>query len=226
MSRLYEVTSALDYLEPQKVIFQAVTVISRLMDSQDVAIYIGGGHSKYYRLAAATTSKARQLGKSFALEEGTQILDSLINKEIYRNKNLASGMPTMSGATYNESRITAVIMVWTDSLEGTTIYQSNLLAMLCRLIEKSILRAYDFMEALQEESYYAESRIMKEEAFEKTLSVYKEGKERDLLEFSILVVELGENKEEELKAAEQIVRDTDLYWAVRKCSKSITDKYE
>lgn len=209
MSRLYEVTSALDYLEPQKVIFQATDVISRLMESADVAIYIGSGTSKYYRLAAATSPQAKVLGKSYALEEGTQMLDSLMGKEIFRNKNILDSLPIMAGATYSENKITAIIMVWTDSLEATTIYQSNLLAILCRLIEKSILRAYDFIEALQNESYFADTNIMKEDAFEKRLSIYKEGKERGLLDYSILILQLSANKNKELEIAGSLIRDTD-----------------
>lgn len=219
MSRLYEVTSALDYLEPQKVIFQATDVISRLMESTDVAVYIGNGTSKYYRLAAATSEAAKSLGKSYALEEGTNILDSLINKEIFRNKNLAERLPVMAGATYNENKITAIIMVWTDALEATNIYQSNLLAILCRLIEKSILRAYDFLEALQDESYYTDTNVMKEEAFIKRLSIYEEGKDRGLLDYSILDLYLSDNRKKELEIAGNIIRDTDYIGIVGNSAK-------
>lgn len=214
LSRLYDVTTALDFLEPQKVIFQATTVISKLMECNDIAIYIGNGKSKYYRLAAATSAHSKQLGKSFALEEKTDIFQALLEKDIYRNKGLVEKMPIMAGATYNNNMITAIIMVWTDSLEGSTMYQINLLSILCRLIERSILRAYDFMEALADESYYTNSSIMKADAFIKQFEIYKEGKEQGLLDYSVLNLVLSENKKAETKLASKLIRDTDYIGVV------------
>jgi len=216
LSRLYDVTTALDFLEPQKVIFQATSVISRLMECNDIAIYIGNGKSKYYRLAAATSEHSKQLGKSFALEEKTDIFQALLEKDIYRNKGLVDKMPTMAGATYNNNMITAIIMVWTDTLEGSTMYQINLLSILCRLIERSILRAYDFMDALADESFYTNSTIMKSEAFIKQYEIYKEGKEQGLLDYSILNLVLSENKTKETKLASKLIRDTDYIGVVGK----------
>ncbi len=229
LSRLYEVTSELDFLEPQKVIFQAANVISRLMECEDVAIYIGNGKSKYYRLAATTSDYAMKLGKSFSLEEKSEIFDALNDKDIFRNNSLSEDMPLLAGATYNENMITTIIMVWTDNLETANIYQVNLLAILCRLIEKSTVRAYDFMEALMDESFYGKTTIMKKDAFEKRLAIYKEGKEQGLLDFSVLDLKLTENKKYELAMASKLVRDTDYIGLVGKKAKillSSTSKNE
>ena len=46
LSRIYELTSRLDYMEPRAVIFQAVRMISELMEMKDVAIYISSSRSK------------------------------------------------------------------------------------------------------------------------------------------------------------------------------------
>lgn len=81
---IYEITSELDKYAPEEVIFYAVEVLDKLMDSRDVAIYNISG--SYARLFTFTSDTARTLGNSFRLEDLGEVYQSLSERRVYINK--------------------------------------------------------------------------------------------------------------------------------------------
>ena len=63
LGKIYEITSSLEQYGPEEVLFYAAQVLSKLMDSQDVAVYTVA-NGDYARLFSATSSEARKLGNS------------------------------------------------------------------------------------------------------------------------------------------------------------------
>ncbi|MCR5792037.1 MAG: NAD-dependent epimerase/dehydratase family protein [Lachnospiraceae bacterium] len=215
MSKIYEITSELDYLESQKVVFQAAKVISQTMECKNVAVYVGNGASDYYRLAASTSDESRQLGNSFKLDKESRFFEQLSENGIYRNVKLDQKLPILAGVTHYNGAISAIIMVWPEELETTTLYQANLLALLCKLVEKSIGRAFEFMDALFRDSYYEDTNIMKEQAFLQCEETLREGMENGLSEYCKLELVVEQNTEKEMAMAEGLIRDTDYIGIVK-----------
>ncbi len=148
MVRVYEASSQLDFWEPQKVIFQAVDVARELMGIDDVAIYITGSNTGYLRLAAASSEEARQMGKSIHADENFFMGRQLVERTVYRNRDLESSLPSYACGIYDRENLNAIIMLWTKDLTKINLYESNMLALICRLIEASMNHAATYWNRL------------------------------------------------------------------------------
>ena len=206
LSRIYELTSRLDHMESRAVIFQAVRVISELMEMPDVAIYISNSRSGYMRLMAAGTELARSLGNSVKYEEEFFLYKELSRGNVYMNRSMEKGKPTFASAVYQDGRLLAIIMVWSRNVHQVNLYASDMLALASRLIEKSIGRALLYDELLHDDTYMEGSRIMKSEAFISTTELYEDGKKQGLLDYTVLKVNY---RDYDLRSVAAMVRETD-----------------
>lgn len=210
LGRIYEIISKMDSLESQKIIFEGIGVIAEIMNTEDVAIYTCETRGNFCRLLAASSDKAKRMGKSIVLKDLGDMGDSLKEGRIYRNAGLNPEFPIMAGATYKNDKMEYVIMIWSLEFEDINLYQTNVFSIICRLIEHSMSKAYTYMESIQETSYIENTRTMNEIAFTKVLEIYDYGKQKTMLEYTLLQVESALTKEKELyHVLDQLIRDTD-----------------
>ncbi len=211
LAKIYDITSQLDFMEPRKVIFQAANVAAQTMETKHVAIYIASRKSQFFRLAASSSEKASQMGKSLRFDEKLYFYEALVNHEIYLNRSMDQRQPTFIGATYSDDRVDTIIMVWEEALDQVNLYQSNVMALVCRLIEKSMSRAVLYEESIAEDSYLPGSRVMKFEAFTEIVRTYREGEAAGLLEYTLLRLEIPSSVPVQavIPDIERSVRDTD-----------------
>ena len=188
LAKIYDITSMLDHLSVQKIIFQAADVVMQFMEAKEVAIYMSGDNSSYLRLMASTSLRARKMGKSVQIDENHIIRKGIEEEGYYRNKELNPDYPMLAGAVTEGEHIRTLIMVWDIKIEGANLYQANLLAVLCKLIEKSMRQAQTYMDAIKDDTYLEGSRALKKESFSQIVSIYKEGSEKKLLEYALLRV--------------------------------------
>ncbi len=187
MVRIYEASSQLDFWEPQKVIFQAVDVARELMGIDDVAIYITGSNTGYLRLAAASSEEARQMGKSIHADENFFMGRQLVERTVYRNRDLESSLPSYACGIYDRENLNAIIMLWTKDLTKINLYESNMLALICRLIEASMNHAATYWNRLANQ-YIEGTNVLKEEEFDKMYQICQEGSKQNKLEYTALRV--------------------------------------
>lgn len=187
MVRVYEASSQLDFWEPQKVIFQAVDVARELMGIDDVAIYITGSNTGYLRLAAASSEEARQMGKSIHADENFFMGRQLVERTVYRNRDLESSLPSYACGIYDREKLNAIIMLWTKDLTKINLYESNMLALICRLIEASMNHAATYWNRLANQ-YIEGTNVLKEEEFDKMYQICQEGSKQNKLEYTALRV--------------------------------------
>lgn len=211
MARIYEVVSKLDFWEPQKVIFQAVDVLKELMEMEDVAIYIAGNNTKYLRLAAASTDLSRSMGKSVCVDDDFFMNHELMERGVYRNKNLETLRPSYACGVFTQDNLTAIIMLWTNDLHKVNLYQANMLALLCRLIEASMGRARLYWNTLTEQ-YIEGTHILQAEGIDKMIALCKQGQEEEKMSHVLLKVPnafFTANKDMVMQKVGSLVRETD-----------------
>lgn len=208
LAKLYDITSRLDFMASRKVMFEAVNVVMEIMDTKDVAVYTASRSSRYFRLSAASSHRAYGLGNSLKFDESSEYYGPLSEKEIYMNRGENLEKPVFAGATYLNEDVTALVFVWQRKLENVNLYESNLMALLCRLIEKAMGRAFLYEESIRRDSYYGDTGILTEEAFSQVLLTYQEGWERGYLKYTLM--EIKNPSQEETKKVQRLVRDTDV----------------
>lgn len=212
MAKVYELSSSLDFWEPQRVVFQAIDVAKELLQVEDVAIYIAGKDAKYLRLTASSSELARSMGKSICVDEGFFMYNELIEKNVFCNRDMKAELPTYACGIFAENSLIAIIMIWTQDLTKINLYESNMLALLGKLIENSMGRARIIWNEYLNQ-YLEGTAVLQEESFEKILTLCKEGREQNKVIYSLLRIpqETVEARTEELYSeVSSFVRETDF----------------
>lgn len=207
LPRLYELTSQLDFMEPENVIFHANIVAQQLLEVEDVAIYMSSQKSSYFRLNAANSRRATSCGKSFKYDEDCFLYSAFELDEIFKNTKMDPALPSFAGTVRDGDRINAIIMVWTRDIHKVNQYEADMLAIVCRLIEKSMIRANLYDEATRDESYIEGTRIMKEEVFLRRFQNFEEGRQQGVFTYALL--RFDSSGDDAIKV-QKLLRDTDI----------------
>ena len=220
IGKIYSITSTLDQQLPDEVLFDAVEMMTRLLHTKDVAIY-NVVSEDYARMFSASSEKARSLGNSIRYRDMTEIYDELKEQKVYINKSMDDKYPLMVNAIYESGKIQMLIMLWGLGWERMTLGQANFLVVVSYLIQNAVLNARRYMNALEEQRYMEDSRIMECSAFTSLVQAYKRAKERNLAECTLLTLlvpqeqyrEAGESLSRQLRASDYlgILEDRNLY---------------
>lgn len=207
--KIYEITSRLDKYEPEEVIFYAAEVLSKLMGSKDVAIYMVADRS-YARLFSATSAKARSLGNSINYQNMGVMYECMAEKKVYINRDMDEKYPLMANAIYSEDEMQLILMVWGIPWERMTLGQANMLTIIGYLIQNAVVRATRYMSALEEQRYIKGTNILEEEAFTSLVRAYLNAKAKNLTECTLVSIETGMmTKARTSQELSPLVRQTD-----------------
>lgn len=210
--RIYEIISEIDTIEPQAIIFKSIEVIGKVMNTKDVSIYISSGNSNFFRLMASSSEKSKTLKGSLKVSEYKNIFEKLEKNEIYINGNMDPKYPIMAGGTYKDGKLKSIIMIWSLPFESNNLYQMNVFGVVCKLIERSLTIAYEYMENISRSYNMKNDNVMDRESFDKILELYKCGVKDSIVEFFILKVKRQEDisQYDFIEKIKKSVRETDF----------------
>ncbi len=209
MSRIYDLTTELNKLEPGDVLFRVVNVVSQIMNTADVAVY-QVGNPDYARLFSYTSNTAKQLGASFKYSDYPDLVEAMASEKIFINKSLKGNLPILASGIYFEGKLIIMIMLWGIRFEDLSLHHTNTFTTLSNMITISLGRANQYINTLANERYLEGTRIMRIEAFEPFLEVFRSAAENHMTECALLRFhkELFTPKEWNEKLA-SLVRATD-----------------
>ncbi len=209
IGKIYSITSKLDQVVPDEVLFDAVEMLTQILQSKDVAIYtVGDGD--YARMFSASSHKARELGNSIQYKKMGEMYQDLMNRKVYINRALDQQYPLMANAIFEEDKMRMIIMVWGISWDRMTLGQANLLTVVSYLIQNAVLRANRYMSALEEKRYVEDTRILEPEAFSSLVDAYQKAKKRNLTECTLLhILEKPEYAEKAAEVLKDNLRQSD-----------------
>ena len=209
IGKIYHVTSGLDQLMPEEVLFRAASMLGDLMDSRDVAIYSVSGPT-YARLFSATSQKARSGGNSIRYMECGEMSEALKNRRPYINRSLDEHYPMMAIAIYNEDGMQVIVMIWSLPWDHMTLGQADYLVICGRLIQNAVVHASRYLLFQEEERYLGGLNILNRESFRNLESAFLQAKRDGLTECSLLEVEVGNDSLAETgKSVLEILRTSD-----------------
>lgn len=188
IGKIYTITQTLDQYMPDEVLFYAVEMLTKLMQTKDVALY-NVVNGDYARIFSASSTKARSLGNSIRYKEMTEVYEELKEERVYINKTMNPHYPLMARAIYSDGSMQMIIMIWGIGWEKMTLGQANFLTIVSYLIQNALLRAQKYMQSLEEKRYSGEdSKILNQEAFEPLVQAYIDAERRELAECILLKV--------------------------------------
>lgn len=185
--KLYEITSTLEQYSPEEVLFYAAEVLSKVINSKDVAIYTVANGS-YARLFSATSAKARELGNSVNYTNLGPLYDSLVDRKVFINRKMDEKYPLMANAIYSEDEMQLIVMVWGIPWERMTLGQANMLTVISYLIQNAVVRANRYLEALEYKRYVEGTNILEADAFTSLVKAYMGAKSKGLTECTFLCI--------------------------------------
>ena len=189
IGKIYSVTSSLDQLMPEEVLFRAASMLGELMDSKDVAIYTVSGPA-YARLFSATSQKARAGGNSIRYMECGEMSEALKSRRPYINRGLDKRYPMMASAIYNEDGMQIIVMIWSLPWDHMTLGQADYLVICGRLIQNAVVHANRYLSFQEGERYLEGLEILNRESFQKLVKAFLQAKRDGLTECSLLEVEI------------------------------------
>ena len=188
VGKIYKITSTLDQYSPEEVLFYAAEMVSNLVKSKDVSIYVVS-NSQFARLFSATSDKARTFGNSLRYGELGEMYEVIRNKEVYINRKLDEQYPMMANAIFDDNdKIQIIVMVWTMPWENMTLGQANQLVVISALIKNAIIRSSRYLEALAEKRYVEGTKILSKEAFIDLMRAYLNAEREGLAECVLLKI--------------------------------------
>lgn len=194
--KIYEITSTLERYAPEEVLFYAAEVVSRLVDSPDVAIYTVANRS-YARLFSATSKQARCLGNSIEYVKYEKMNDCLKSRKVFINREMDEQYPLMANAIYSEEEMQLILMVWGIPWERMTLGQANMLVIIGYLIQNAVVRANRYLAALEQQRYLEGTHILGTEAFTSLASAYLVAWRKGLTECAFIKVDVSDEQVQE-----------------------------
>jgi len=189
IGRIYDITSKIHKAEIGEVLFTALDILKEIMETKEIAIYLVS-NNKFCRLASSTGSKAGSLGKSIHMKDYPEIFDVLKMKQVYINRELDSKLPMMSSALFDDRQnMRIVIFLWDLPYERMTLYNANLLTIVGALIYSAFVQGANYMDALAYKRFMPGTTILREDAFNEMVDVYKRAKEKGYTESCILYIQ-------------------------------------
>lgn len=211
LGKIYEITSSLEQYGPEEVLFYAAQVLSKLMDSQDVAVYTVA-NGDYARLFSATSSEARKLGNSIRYTDASmeELYNELKERRVYVNRNMADNLPMMASAVYSEDSMQLILMLWGIPWERMTLGESNRLTIVGYLIQNAVVRANHYLEALRNQRYVEGTKVLDEGAFTQLARAFLDARDKGLTEYVLLEIQAeGSNYEQVAVTLGSAIRQTD-----------------
>lgn len=187
--KIHEITSALDLVEPQAIIFRAIRVIQQIMSTEEVSIYISSGNNRFFRLIASSANPARNLSASLKTSEYIRVFEKMERKEIYVNTDLDPHYPMMAGGIYKNGHLQSIVMIWSLPFENNNLYQMNTFEITCRLIESKLNVAYEYMSNIGSSYQFKYDNMLDQHSFEKVRELYHLGLEEGIAKYSLLEIE-------------------------------------
>lgn len=188
LGKIYEITSELEKKSPEEVLFYAAKVLAELMNTKDTAVYMVA-NADYARLFSFTSAKARQLGSSICYSKMKEMDEELKKQSVFVNHDLDENYPLMACGIYTNDKMQLILMLWGLPLEKMNLAETNRLRVVSYLIQNAMLRAREYLDALQNQRYLKGSNVLTEAAFTQLATSFLNARDQQLTECALLEVE-------------------------------------
>lgn len=190
IGKIYRVTSTLNQLMPEDVLFRAAEMLGELMGSKDVAIYTVSDNT-YARLFSSTSEKARRGGNSVRYQECGAMSDALTNHKVYINREMDDRYPMMANAIYSDDNLQVIVMIWSLPWDHMTLGQADYLVVCGYLIQNAVTHSNRYLSSLKEARYVEGVELLKEKAFNALARSFLKARKENLTECTLMEVEIG-----------------------------------
>lgn len=209
--KIFDITRKLDTVEPRLLYLRIMETFEEILENKKITVYSINKESTFGRLEVASRDIIDNVSRSISTETYAPVIDKLREGEIWRNTRLNAEFPMYAAGVYRGKELVLLIFLWHADLDQRSLYYVNLFKIMRDLVQMSLLRAYDYHQAIHDRQYIADTHIMNAEAFEETLSQYKALAEKKVSSYVMLQIDGTGKTVQELEAlVSRKVRATDV----------------
>ncbi|MBQ5810186.1 MAG: NAD(P)-dependent oxidoreductase, partial [Clostridia bacterium] len=212
--KIFDITRKLDTVDPQLLYLRIMETFEEILENKNITVYSVNKQSTYGRLEVASRDIIQSVSRSISTETYSEVIDKINQGEIWRNTELRADYPMYAAGVYRGDELVLLIFLWHADIEQRSLYYVNLFRILRDLVQMSLLRAYDYSQAVYEKQYIENTHIMNAEAFSEVLSNFVALSEKKVSTYLLLEMPMNGRSYEEMNALlEKKVRVNDILGA-------------
>ncbi len=185
--RIFDVVKRLSTTVPEEIFAESIPVMEDVLGNRSIAIYtINDKSARFARLNVSSEQMSQRLKKSISLDDYRQVIDTVMEKEIWFNSGVAEGYPTYVTGIKSDGVLTVLIMIYNVEFIQMGTYYTNLIRILSGLMENFILKAWEYQKAVANQTFMEGTAITRTEYFRQQLDIQKEMAGNKLTSFRLL----------------------------------------
>lgn len=184
--KIFDITRKLDTVEPQQLYLRIIDTFEDVLENKGVTVYSIHADSMFGRLEVASRDIIGNVARSISTETYRPVIEALEQGEIWRNNELIPELPMYAVGVCRGKTLELMIFLWNAGLDQRSLYYINLFKILRDLVQMSLLRAYDYNQAIYDKQYIRDTGIMNADAFAECLKNYEALVERKVFSYVLL----------------------------------------
>lgn len=212
--KIFDITRKLDTVELHLLYLRIMETFEEILENKTVTVYSIGKQNSFGRLEVASRDVIDTVSRSISTETYAPILEALNKGEIWRNVELKPEFPMYAAGVYRGKELVMLIFLWHADIGQRSLYYVNLFKILRDLVQMSLLRAFDYSQAIYQKQYIEDTRIMNKAAFDENLQGFKALAEKKVSSYLLLELHMeGRSYKEMDELFSQKVRANDILGA-------------
>lgn len=197
--KIFDITRKLDTVEPRQLYLRIMETFEEVLENKNITVYSVNQQSTFGRLEVASRDIIQSVSRSISTETYRPVIEKILEGEVWRNTDLKPEYPMYAAGVFRGKELVLLIFLWHTDLSQRSLYYVNLFKILRDLVQMSLLRAYDYNQAVYEKQYIPNTRIMTEEAFVEVLGSYVALAEKKVSTYVVLELDMQGRSYEEME---------------------------
>ena len=189
--KIFDITRKLNTVAPQQLYIRTIETFEEILENKSIAVYSVNPQNYFGRLEVTSRELLDVAARSISLDNYACVTEQLRDGGIWKNTELKSEYPMYAAGVYRGSELVLMIFLWHADMNQRSLYYVNLFKILRDLVQMSLLRAYDYGNALVEKQYITGTHIMNSEYFEQCLQNFAALAEKKVSTYVTLEFDLG-----------------------------------
>lgn len=139
--KIFEITKRLEQADPNELLRQAVLILEETLENETVVMYSVDAEAACGKLEACSKKISGEAAREIQLRDYAAALEQTRHGEIFFNNELLENYPMYLVEAHGAGQTRILIMVLRTSFEQSGISYTNLLKVVCGLVEIALQRA-------------------------------------------------------------------------------------
>lgn len=208
IGKIYSVTTKLDSLEPDEIFSSAINVLEKLLKTKKFGIFILSPDMRYLRMMAKSNSKNFELNSSIKVENNL-FKKVITEQKIAFNFSLNNEDPIFASPIIQNNKVIAVIAGYDVPFDHLNLYYRNLIDVVTKLINTSLLKAYTYLIETEHERYLPNTKILNATYLERVIQNKEQAKKELNIPYQLITINSEQIKNKGYYDFQNILRTND-----------------